>query len=333
MRDSDESCGLRRTRVAHDADEHAHNLSAWEQRYSQFSSGRFEGRLTELRLPGLQIFQESANQALRQSCTAWPDAVWMGVPCALTGELRIDSRTVPEHTVLLRPGGQEFELQTPRDFGILGIVVGRELLRQHGEADSGLSPRALAERASMPLPPPAYRRLRRMLQLLLVPTAPRLGEAGIRERALVLVTQALAAAGPAPGAHGDKGVKPCRSRELVRKACEIALDGDDPDLAVAGLCRALGVSRRSLQYAFREATGLAPLAYLRLMRLNRARRRLQEAARSGARVTEIAIDCGFNHLGQFARDYRRLFGQTPSATLRESRARAIAVRAATGSAQ
>jgi len=33
----------RRVRVAHDADDHAHNLSRWSQSYNQFSAGRFEG--------------------------------------------------------------------------------------------------------------------------------------------------------------------------------------------------------------------------------------------------------------------------------------------------
>lgn len=317
MRDPDDNSRSCHTRVAHDADEHAHNLSAWDQQYSQFSPGRFEGRLTELRLPGLQIFHESANQALRQSCTAWPDAVWMGVPCEHAGELRLDARAVPQHAVLLRPGGQAFELQTPRDFGILGIVVGRELLQAAPNVAGGALSKALDARAALPLPPPTHRRLRRTLQLLLMREPLRLSAAALREQALELVAQTLELASPA--LCEEPGLPARRSCELVRKAREIALDGDDPGVSVARLCSMLGVSRRTLQYAFREATGQAPLAYLRTMRLNRARRGLQQAARSGARVTEIATDCGFNHLGQFAQDYRRLFGETPSATLQAAR--------------
>jgi transcriptional regulator GlxA family with amidase domain len=32
-------------------------------------------------------------------------------------------------------------------------------------------------------------------------------------------------------------------------------------------------------------------------------------------VTRVAMDCGFFHLGRFARDYRQAFGESPSVTL------------------
>ena len=37
-----------------------------------------------------------------------------------------------------------------------------------------------------------------------------------------------------------------------------------------------------------------------------------------ARVTDIAMDHGFVHLGRFAEQYRRFFGETPSQTLRRA---------------
>jgi AraC family ethanolamine operon transcriptional activator len=36
-------------------------------------------------------------------------------------------------------------------------------------------------------------------------------------------------------------------------------------------------------------------------------------------VTRVALDWGFEHLSQFARDYRGVYGETPSATLRRTR--------------
>ncbi len=122
---------LRRERVAHDAEDHAHNLSQWEQSYSQFSSGRFEGRLTELWLPGLQIFQETANQALRQSCAAWNDALWFGLPAPGVPASRLDAQPVQGDTLLFRQGGCEFELSTPEHCQLFGIVIDRTLFDEH----------------------------------------------------------------------------------------------------------------------------------------------------------------------------------------------------------
>jgi AraC family ethanolamine operon transcriptional activator len=83
-------------------------------------------------------------------------------------------------------------------------------------------------------------------------------------------------------------------------------------LSIAELCVQFGVSRRTLQYAFQEALGLNPIAYLRAVRLNHVRREL----RLGGFVTSAATKWGFWHLSSFAHDHRILFGELPSATVR-----------------
>ena len=37
-------------------------------------------------------------------------------------------------------------------------------------------------------------------------------------------------------------------------------------------------------------------------------------------ISEIALDCGFWHLSQFAVDYKRLFAESPSVTYRRTQA-------------
>ncbi|MCG8516585.1 MAG: helix-turn-helix domain-containing protein [Pseudomonadales bacterium] len=88
--------------------------------------------------------------------------------------------------------------------------------------------------------------------------------------------------------------------------------------SVADLCAVTGVSERTLQYAFRSAMQLPPVAYLRTLRLNRVRADLLAAKPSHTTVTGSAMHWGFIHLGEFSRDYRRLFGERPSQTLARS---------------
>jgi AraC family transcriptional regulator, ethanolamine operon transcriptional activator len=53
------------------------------------------------------------------------------------------------------------------------------------------------------------------------------------------------------------------------------------------------------------------------VRLTAARRALQDPSATTS-VTDVALQRGFFHLGRFAHDYRELFGESPSETLRRA---------------
>ena len=61
---------------------------------------------------------------------------------------------------------------------------------------------------------------------------------------------------------------------------------------------------------------MSPGAYLRALRLNAVRRELKSPAARSKTVQDAAAAWGFWHLSQFALDYRKLFGERPSQTLR-----------------
>jgi len=84
---------------------------------------------------------------------------------------------------------------------------------------------------------------------------------------------------------------------------------------IAAVCAALGASPRTLHEVFREHLGSSPKAYLKTLRLQAARRDLLFGG-VRRRVTDVALDWGFEHFGWFSQDYKRLFGETPSQTLR-----------------
>lgn len=56
-------------------------------------------------------------------------------------------------------------------------------------------------------------------------------------------------------------------------------------------------------------------------RLERVRRILSVPPPDGLTVTEVATRRGFFELGRFASAYRHVYGESPSATLREARQR------------
>jgi AraC family ethanolamine operon transcriptional activator len=63
---------------------------------------------------------------------------------------------------------------------------------------------------------------------------------------------------------------------------------------------------------FKTYTGMSPAQWLRLRRLNGARRELLSSAQTT--VAEVAMNWSFWHLGRFSSSYRALFKELPSET-------------------
>lgn len=83
-------------------------------------------------------------------------------------------------------------------------------------------------------------------------------------------------------------------------------------ISLEDLARAAGVSARSLHIYSRRRFGVGPMVWLRNMRLDAARHKLNTD--SECRVTEAAMDFGFGHLGRFSAYYRERFGELPRDT-------------------
>jgi AraC-like DNA-binding protein len=107
----------------------------------------------------------------------------------------------------------------------------------------------------------------------------------------------------------------------VRAAIEIMEARADEDFRMEALAAEVGVGLRSLQLAFRRVYGIEPRAMLARIRLERARKRLLNAA-PDEQVTSVALESGFSHLSRFAQAYRRAYGESPSQTLRRIHGRA-----------
>ncbi|NIF46109.1 AraC family transcriptional regulator, partial [Burkholderia sp. Tr-862] len=129
--------------VAHDADEQARNLIGWRQTYDQLAAGRFVGTLTELPLDTMKLFRESTSHLLRQACEVRGDAYWFGIPLVSDGTARVDACRIGPGALAFRPGNVEFELLTPAQFSIYGVVVRGDVLRRYAEE---VEHRALDER-------------------------------------------------------------------------------------------------------------------------------------------------------------------------------------------
>jgi len=104
----------------------------------------------------------------------------------------------------------------------------------------------------------------------------------------------------------------------VKRAIDYLEAHLDGPITVAALAAASEVAGRTLFQHFHAFKGVSPMRYLRDLRFARTRKALLQADPE-ASVTDIAAAWGFTHLGRFAVEYRRRFGESPSDTIRHAR--------------
>ena len=112
--------------------------------------------------------------------------------------------------------------------------------------------------------------------------------------------------------------RPLKQQLALRKAVDYIKTNTNCPITLNELCQVTQVSARTLQYAFLKHFGLSPKAYLRVQRLNNSHKELFASNPFDERVAEVAYRHGFWHMAQFASDYKRLFGELPSMTLRKT---------------
>lgn len=297
-----------------DAEEQAHRLTHWQQEYDQLSGGSFQGRLDELLLDQTHVFQEYTSQSLHQLCRISPGTIWLGIPLRQQ-PCRINGMLLPEQGIMCRSDADSFELLTPEAFDIYGLVVKCDELQKVACSQGiPLEPDGLSQQAMICLPATLLHQLRFMLALWLRhdtnAAATHLQQDFVLTLILDLLQQQQPAKASLPGLQ--------HRRKVVQQAEAYVKAHPQRLVTITELCEQVHVSRRTLQYSFESVLGMSPLIYLRCIRLNQVHRALL-APVEGQTVLETAARWGFWHAGQFSRDYRRLFAETPSATLLRAR--------------
>ncbi len=293
---------------------HAKAVLGWQQTYDQLSEGRSHSYLRHVTGERFQLFQETLDKRVTQRGRAPAGRLCVGIPLAneATGIFQGQSLG-SEHVSVLR-GGEDFFVQAEQGMRLLAITVdlgrfariaAREML------DCQL--RRLADNSVLKIPGARLSRVRLQLQHLLNNSGESLDERWVEHQVLEAILDMLGQAEEVPRSRrGNSSV----DAYLVRRCQELVIERPDEPFGILDLCEALKVSRRTLQSSFRACTGMRPVEYLRAVRLNEARRRLCDDSADALSVARVANDLGFTHLGHFAVQYKRLFGEQPSRTRR-----------------
>ncbi|MBR0566264.1 helix-turn-helix domain-containing protein [Azoarcus sp. L1K30] len=306
-------------RVTKDADDHASCLRNWDQQYDQLTAGAFEGDFEEYWFENLQIFRERTNQSVREVGQPWKGSRTFGIPVEIDGTGWFCGETLDVNSFLTLKGGDEMDFRTPKLQEIIGITADAQTLNdyafqvEHRDLEAELEGKRI-----LPSTPEQAATLRDFLGTVLASlraTPEMLRHAAMRKALEQAIYGSLINA-INPNLE-NRAAPSCRARQLVvERAREYMSAHIEEPITVADLCAELRVSRRTLQYSFQDVLNLNPVSFLRALRLNGVRRALKRAPAEATSVADIAACWGFWHLSHFASDYKAMFGELPSETLK-----------------
>ncbi len=196
-----------------------------------------------------------------------------------------------------------------QDWAEIGIAVaGRDLTPKAGQAKTAAPEHALARLRR--LHASATHLAEQVPELITNPDAAR----GLENELLQAMVDCLAASDVQANTAAQR-----HHSTIMKRFIQALEENVDKPIYLAELCAATNASDRTLRLCCQEYLGVSPKRYLRLRRLHLAQQALQKAAADADSVTNIATQFGFWELGRFAVDYRAMFGETPSMTLRRPR--------------
>ena len=306
--------------IARDVDEHAANLGKWDQSYDQISPGSFQGTLSDVWIGDMQIFREVTTQAVVEQGQAWAGSRLFGVPMALNGGGSFCDRPLHDDSMFSFGPGSEFSLQSPKEFDVVGIAIREDAYQQVVASLAGAgSKRLLSDDPAVMRCSSGLAELRIFLDSLfevLDETPVMLSHPTVQKTVhsalMGHLCDSIQAASDMPAPLATYRTR----KALVEAARSYVLGRLHDTVTIAELCDVLNTSRRTIQYCFQEVLKTNPVQYLRAIRLNSVRRELRHANPATTQVQDVAARWGFWHLSHFASDYRAMFGELPSDTLR-----------------
>ena len=272
----------------------------WVQQYQQMSPGHFAGQIRYLDLQGVEVYEECMNTRVEQHFNAPPGSLAF----CFDGS---------DNALYLLNGESRNTWITPENYREVAVVFGPQFVQRQGLDVAKLEGLFMA-----PLSGQQNALFTRWLSGTLTRMATVIDPVSLTQQllddCLFILDNACV------GLDRSSLQKRSEERLLMARIGEWAADAPDETVNLLELAQIAGVPLRQLQQGFKTYTGMSPAQWLRLRRLNGARRELLSGA--DTTVAEVAMQWSFWHLGRFSSSYRALFKELPSQTLARKTGRA-----------
>jgi AraC family ethanolamine operon transcriptional activator len=305
-----------------DFEKFAQTTRAWDLDFIQLDGGNFETEIIQIGVGDVQLARAGFNRFIDQKGSPPPGLWTFAMLADKSSQIIWRGRQVSKKSLMIYPPGSEIDAQSRPGFDVYTLSYPESLIDELTQMFGISSFRKLIGdtdliSANAPKLSKCREQTKRILSTIKEQPFKAKSQAIQREIRFSL-SQQLISTLVHSGLDYHKPSYRRRDRAL-RRAKEYLREHARDSITVRDVHRATGVSERTLRYAFLEQFGVSPKTYLMARRLNGVRRQLYHADPSSITIADVANHWGFWHMGQFAADYRRLFGELPSETLNRSK--------------
>ena len=304
----------------HDLEDFSSSVYSWDVDFRQIDSGNFRSRLLQVDLGTFQFGHAHFNRQLIQRGSSPPNLYTFALPANYSQRIIWRGKELPENGIMVYSPGMEIDGVTWPGFNIYTFSLPPEILENSNKMfDCPESLNLVCDRDVLICNPSMlekFRQLLRFFYLKLENGRTRVAAKNLlSEFNFIILEQLLSAI-----ISSSKIVKHYTSSRLrdqaLKKAMTYIAEYSQECPTVQMICQATGVSKRTLEYAFLERFGVSPKVYLQTFRLNGIYKELRRKDPSSTKIADVANYWGFWHMGQLAADYRKLFCELPSETLK-----------------
>lgn len=249
-----------------------------------------------------------------------PETLTLGIPMSDPRRIRIDGHGLEENSLIYLKRDQPFTFASRQATRWAGVTIhlGSRAPLEMFDAEQLIDALGPATRAQSRLD--HLDRLRQLVGRIgtsddtvgfLAPAASSCAEEDVLAAVLRTIEASIATR--------DRHVgRPQVSRNrVIARTLELIEAKQGQPLFIEDLCRATAVSERTLRNVFHEYFGVGPMRLLKVRQLLEIRRALLAAESPPDTVARIAAGFGVWDFSLFARNYKGLYGESPSESLRK----------------
>lgn len=302
---------------SHDISEQSKLLGKFDVRVNQLATGKFRGRLDSVKTPQILMYKQYWGRKAEAFGVVPEDHIFLGASADSRGAgLHWCNTTLANQRFAVGTPGDDVDYVIANDCHVVALLIEPDTL-VHTVGQQAFE--SLTSHRTAQFDSAASRRLIRAVTETInyysqkpEPMDNSFDARAIESRLFEILNRCLETSG-----SQDQTESASRRRLYVRKAIA-RIESIDMPLTALELAQKVGVSQRTMNYAFQEEFDMTPCTYLQVHRLNAAHRELKRTDPQASSVTNIALKWGFGHAGRFSQLHKMFFNEAPSEALSQA---------------